>query len=149
MAVRKKRKSVPLIIEKHPDNYNGYPFITLIQYRNQHYLTIVDNSNKKSIDVFVLDYCAPENIDEEFLINIAAEWYQTARDKYPLSIEFSKRNLVAETTKLLRTFNIDFVSRVIGPLPNFPMGEAITIRRRKRKIVSKNIPIKKKTIKLI
>lgn len=146
MTVRKKRKSVPLIVEDHPDNYNGYPFITLIQYRQQHFLTIVDNSSKKSINVFVLDYCAPEKIDEEFLITVAAHWYQHSSDKYPLSIEFSKRGLVSETSKLLRTFNIDFVSRVIGPLPSFPMGETTTVRRRKRKVLPKNIHVKKKNI---
>ena len=95
MARKKIKNICPLIIEEHPEDYDGYPFITLIQYTNdQEIITIVDNSNDKSISAFVIDLCAQEKVDEKILITIASEWYYSnAKNQYPLSIEFSRRNL--------------------------------------------------------
>lgn len=145
MASRKKSRvgNVPLVVENHPSDYTGYPFITLIQYRKAHVLTIVDNSNDQSIKLYVLDLCGPEHIKEEKIIEIAAQWYETSRHLYPLSVEFSKRGLTPETSKIYRTFNTEFVTRVIGPLPQFEMSEGIRVKRRKRKPLSPGVEIHK------
>jgi len=90
---RGKKQDVPLIIEEHPDDYNGYPFITLIQYRQEHILTIVDNATEKEIRAFVLDMCSPAGIDEELIITVANEWYLKNKTRFPLSFEFSRRNI--------------------------------------------------------
>jgi len=141
----KKIKTPDLIIEPHPKNYKGYPFITLLMYRNQHILTIVDNSDKNNIYGYVLDYCAAENVNEEVLILTAVEWYQENKTKYPLSIEFSKRGLTKNFSKIYKTFNIEYVSRAIGPIPYFPMGIAAikSIKRRRKKQIQPNIEIVK------
>lgn len=125
--------SQPLIVEPHPKNYSGFPFITLIQYRKSPMLVIVDNADDSTISAYVLDLCGPEHVDEEMLISVAAEWYQTNRNKFPLSIEFSRRGLTAFTSKIFRALNIEFVSRVIGPVPKFPMDTVKSVKRRRRK----------------
>ena len=143
MVSRRNRKvnNVPLIIESHPEDYNGYPFITLIQYRDKHILTVVDNATDRSIYAFVLDMCGPEGLDEEMVITVIAEWYEDSAERYPLSIEFSKRGAADYMSKIYRTFNIDFVTRVIGPLPSFNMTETKSIRRRRKKPVPVGIEI--------
>lgn len=140
----KKSKSIPtsLVIEEHPDNYNGYEFITLIRYNDQNFLTIVDNVIGNSIIVYVLDYCNQLLIAEEDIISIANDWYENSREKYPISIEFSKRLLGDETAKILREFNVDFITRVIGPAYTFPMSGKKKIRRRKKKVMPKEVLIK-------
>lgn len=151
MAVKKKTRAgaVPLIVESHPDDYQGYPFITLIQYRKSHVLSIVDNSDDQSIKLYVLDMCGPENVKEEKIIEIAAQWYETSRTQHPLSVEFSKRGVTSETGKIYRTFNTEFVTRVIGPLPRFEMSEIIRVKRRKRKPISPNVEVHKKVLPFI
>lgn len=146
MAVKKKTRAgaVPLIVENHPADYEGYPFITLIQYRKTHVLAIVDNSDDASIKLYVLDLCGPERVREENIIEVAAHWYETDRARHPLSIEFSRRGLTSETGRIYRTFNTEFVTRVIGPLPKFEMSEVIRVKRRKRKPVPPNVEIHKK-----
>lgn len=154
MAARKrtKQKITPLIVEPHPKDYNGYPFITLIQYHchgvDQHILTVVDNADEKTIKAFVLDFCGPEAIDEEMIITIANEWYTNNRDRYPISFEFSKLGVSNQTAKIFRTFNINFVSRVIGPMAKFPMGEVKSVKRRRRKPVPVGIEVYKKLLKI-
>lgn len=150
MAVKKKTRagSVPLIVENHPSDYMGYPFITLIQYRKAHVLSIVDNSDDQSIKLYVLDLCGPEQVKEEKVIEIATQWYETSRTQHPLSVEFSRQGVTSETGKIYRTFNTEFVTRVIGPLPRFEMSEVIRVKRRKRKPIQPSIEIHRRVVSL-
>lgn len=144
MAIKKKsRVAVPLIVEDHPKEYDGYPFITLIQYRKNHVLSIVDNSDDSNIHLYVLDLCGPENVKEEKVIEVASGWYDVNRKLHPLSVEFSRRGLTEEMGRIYRTFNTEFVTRVIGPLPRFEMSKIIRIKRRKRKAIQPQIEIVK------
>lgn len=141
--VKRKRKGnhVPLIVEPHPDDYNGYPFITLIQYRDIHELTVIDNATDKTITAFVLDRCGPEGLNEEVVISIAAEWYEVSSGSYPLSFEFSKRGIAGPMSAILMKYPTDFVSRIIGPLPKFNMTENRSVRRRRKKQVPDGMEI--------
>lgn len=151
MTAQKKRtreNPIPLIIEDHPLSYNGYPFITLIQHRNQHVLSIVDNADDKTIRAFILDLCGPERVDEALVINTAAMWFYTHKQKYPLSFEFSRLGMTDSIAKIYRTYNVEFITRVIGPLPKYDMSSVQSIKRRRRKPVPPGIEIRKKIIKL-
>jgi len=134
---------LPLIVEKHPKDYDGYPFITLIQYRDKQLLGIIDNTTDKMIKAYVLDLCGPAQIDEEQIIEIAKKWYKESSSKYPLSFEFSKMGLAGEVKVIYRSFAVGFVTRIIGPLPRFNMGEVKSIKRRRRKVISPSIEVHK------
>lgn len=150
MARRKIKNTYPLIIEPHPEDYEGYPFITLIQYSNdQELLTIIDNSTEKSISAFVIDLCAPEKINEQKLITLASKWYYSGnKNKYPLSIEISRLGLSEEMSKIFRTYTMDFITRVIGPMPTFNMTDKPKIKRRRRKGIPKGVVVVNKKIKI-
>lgn len=138
----------PLIIEPHPETYVGYPFITLIQFRTDVFMTIVDNYDGKIIKAYVLDTCGPEGIDEETTVNIANEWYNTNRSRYPISFEFSKRGVSGSLSKIYRTFNVEYVVRVIGPVPRFPMDSVVKIQRRKRRSIPPGVNVIHRRIKM-
>ena len=133
-------KKYPFIQEPYPGDYAGYPFLALIQHRGEHLLGIVDNFDAKTIRMYVLDLCHHEQVDEKQVINIACEWFDTNRNKYPLSIEFSKRKVTSQTSKIHRTFNVESVTRIIGPVFCFPMNVVYKIKRRKRREI--NVPTK-------
>lgn len=141
---KRKKQLAPLVIESYPPEYKGYPFITLIQYRQDHILTIIDNSDDREIRAFVLDWCQSAKVNEEMLITIANEWYENKKDKYPISFEFSKRNMSEEMVPIYMTFNIDYVSRVIGPLYKFNMGGENKIKRKRKRSLPSGIQIIKK-----
>lgn len=136
-----KTQSIPLIVEPHPKDYSGFPFITLIQYRKHPMLTIVDNATDGTIRAFVLDLCGPERVDEELVIRAAAEWYTNSRNAIPISVEFSRLGIAGATSKIYRSLNLEFVSRVIGPVPRYPMSTVKSIKRRRRKPISPTIEV--------
>lgn len=140
-------KKFPLVVEPHPADYHGYEFLTLIRFNDESSLNIVDNVSKKYIHTYVIDLCGPEEFDEEGLIDIANEWYHTNGDRHPISVEFSRRNMVEEAAKILRAYPLDYVTRVIGPLPHFDMSGPIKVRKRKRKEISQGIEVVRKRLK--
>ena len=143
MAAKKRSRGnpVPLIREEHPSDYTGYPFITLLQYQQDPILTIVDDADDKRIRAYVLDLCGPQSVDEETLINVAIEWFTVNAEKYPLSFELARRGLTAEATQVYRSYNIEFITRVIGPLPAFNMSATPSIKRCRRKTVPTGVQV--------
>jgi hypothetical protein len=136
-----KRTAVPLVVEPYPRDYTGLPFLTLIQFRKQPMLVIVDNVDDRLIKAYVLDLCGPEQVDEEKVIVVAADWYTQSKSIFPVSIEFSRRGMTGETSRIYRTFDVEFVSRVIGPAPEFPMNNVKSVKRRRRKSVPVGVEI--------
>jgi hypothetical protein len=137
---------IPLIIEPYPENYDGYKFITLIRYNDENSLNLVDNVINNTIISYVLDLCSPNNINEEQLIEVANFWFTHNKDKYPLSIEFSKHDISEQTSRIIRCYPMDYVARVIGPLSTYKMSGTYKIRKRKKKALSKNIEIVRHTL---
>lgn len=135
MKKKSRGNPIPLVVESHPTDYDGYPFITLIQYTRQHFLTLADNTNEKVIYAFILDLCGPSGVNEEQVIDVATYWWDHNRAAFPLSFEFSRRYMTDKVSPIYRGFNVEFVTRVIGPLPKFTMDEVHSVRRRKRKPV--------------
>jgi len=140
---RVRGNPIPLIVEPHPENYTGYPFITLIQYRDNHTLLIIDQRSPKTIEGFVLDLCGPTGTDEELLINTASEWFEHHQTDYPVSFYFSQQGLSSLFAPVYRVYPVEFVTRVIGPMPAFGAVVPPAIKRRRRKHLSSSIQIVK------
>ena len=140
--MKKSKDQAPLIIEPHPQDYTGYPFITLIGYNKETMLTIINNYDVgHTIDAYVLDLCGPQRVSEEAIVTLADRWFTDCENKHPISMEFSRLGVTEATSKILRTFNIEHITRIIGPLPVFDNSPTRNSRRRKRKEVPKNVKI--------
>lgn len=148
-AVEAKKGPIPLIIEQHPVDYVGFPFVTLIQYRKHPMLAIVDNIKDDIMYVFVLDLCEPTCVNEELLILAATEWYENNRSKFPVSVEFSQRGLTPHASRIYRALNVEYVSRVIGPVPKYPMSSSKSVKRRRRKALPPGVEIHKSNTVLL
>jgi hypothetical protein len=98
------------------------------------------------IKAYILDLCGPTQVNEEQVINIASEWYANSKDRYPLSFEFSKLGLSEDVKSIYRSYAVGFVTRIIGPLPRFEMGEVKSIKRRRRKPISANMEVHNKVL---
>lgn len=132
----KKYPPIPLITEPHPDGYTGYPFITLIRYNDENFLNIVDNVVNKQIVGFVLDLCAPASINELAVVSIVEDWFYSERHKkHPVSVEFSRLGLAGDMSRILRCYPTEFVTRVIGPLPEYKMGGVFKSKKKKKKSI--------------
>lgn len=125
-----------VIIEQHPDDYTGYPFVTLLQYKHLHnIISIIDNSDNKSIKVYVLDLCKTEEVDESKIIEVAIDWYSNNYFNRPLSVDLSINGLSGEAAKILKVYHIDSVTRIIGPVQHYPTTNIFFIKKRKKRTI--------------
>lgn len=133
MSKKLDTDGVPLVVEDHPKQYKGFPFITYIQFHNTNCLAIVDNVCQKQLQGYILDLCQPAEVDEALLIEAASNWYSTHSHRMPLSVYMNQLGLGDKTNKVYRTYNIEFITRIVGPLFTYPIHEVIVTRRKKRK----------------
>lgn len=132
--MRRSPHNVPLIVEPHTQDYSGYNFITLIRYNDTDTLNVVDNIIGKNIHTYVLDFCGPEEVNEQEFVNIAFNWYYSESFKrYPLSVEFSRVGYSHVANKILRVFPMDYITRIIGPVNEYPMSGYTKCRKRKKR----------------
>lgn len=140
-----KSNDFPLVAEKYPVDYSGYRFLTLICYNDINHITIVDNVIDGEIVAFVLD-----NVSKEFLTNTqkketemvgcAIEWFDGGAT-VPFSVCLSRTGLIDDANRVLKRFQIEYVTRVIGPLFQFDMGTPYKVKRRKKKSLSPGIAL--------
>jgi ABC-type arginine transport system ATPase subunit len=137
-------KAPPLVFEELQDQSNLI-FLTLVEYKRVKYLTVIENVIEDEIQAYVLDQLSAEGIDQEWFLSVATIWFYGASDRYPLSFEFAKLKQSQVARKVLKTFNLNSTSRVIGKLFTFPINSKPKIKRRKVNFVqeTQNIVFKK------
>jgi hypothetical protein len=126
-----KKKIPPLIIEHFTDTSN-LCFISLIEYKRDHYFGIIDNITDTELNAFILSHAKPEIIDIDTFIKFAIRWFYKSSGKYPLSFEFAKHGLTTRVQPLIKTFDLSYVSRVVGkPFIFEDLNTTTRIKRRR------------------
>lgn len=126
-----KKKIPPLIIEHFADTSN-LCFISLIEYKRENYLGIIDNITDTELNVFVLSHAKSDVIGAEDFLRFAVRWFYKSSGKYPLSFEFARLGLSNKIQPLYKTFDLSYVSRVIGkPFIFESLNAATKIKRRR------------------
>lgn len=120
-----------LIFEELSDNSN-YIFLTLIEYKDNKYLTIIENVIGQEIHAYVLDKVEANGLDLKMFMDISLKWFYSNSENYPLSFEFAKLGLSEAIKPVLNVFNVNAVSRIIGKL--FTYETKPTFKTRKRKL---------------
>ena len=136
-------KAPPLIFEELQDQ-NNLLFLTLIEFKKVKYLTIIENVVDSEIQAYMLDNLVAEGIDQEWFLSVATRWFYAASGRYPLSFEFAKLGKGDVVKKILKTFNINSTSRVIGKLFTYPVNAKPKVKRRKVVPIPETIEIKLK-----
>lgn len=141
-----KKKIPPLIIEHYMDTTN-LCFVSLIEYKREQYLGIIDNITDTELSAFILSHAKPEVIGANDFIRFAIRWFYKSSGKYPLSFEFAKLGLSNKIQPLYKTFDLNYVSRVVGkPFIFENLNAGTKIKRRRVVQVPEYVEIKfKKT----
>ncbi len=134
------KKYSKLVPEEYPENYNGYRFISLIKYMDKPQIAIVDNIINDIIHAYVLDECQPANLDETEIVSYGKVWFEEYSHLIPFSVYLSRNN-VTQYSSIIKCFPVDFVSRVLGPLFVFNMGNPIKIKRKRKKDIPDYIEV--------
>lgn len=143
-----KKNIPPLILEELQDKAN-YLYLTLLEHKKERYLAIIDNIRGTDISAYVIDYAEAEGVDVTWFLSVANIWYYKSSDKYPLSFEFAKLGVKDKVEPLLRTFNLDYVSRMIGKLFVYDIDAKPRIKRKRVSVIPSSVEIKLKKNKEI
>jgi hypothetical protein len=137
----------PNLIFEALENKDNMLFLTLLEFKKQKLLVIIENIVEDEIQAYVLDNLAAEGVDQDWFLSVATRWYYAASDRYPLSFEFAKLGAGDVIKKTLKTYNINSVSRVIGRLFTFAINAKPKVKRRKVQPIPETIEIRlKKTV---
>lgn len=131
----------PILVEDYPQGYSGPPFLTLIEYGDTCYLTVVDFVTNSSVSAYVLDMCKSEGLDDVMVVSLIATNWETYKNK-PVSILFGLLGISQKMAKIHRTFQLVDITRVIGRFPTVDLSQSKTVKRRRRREIDKTIEIK-------
>ena len=117
-------------------------YMALVEYKKIKYLVIIENIIEEEIQAYVLDNLVAEGINQEWFLSVATRWFYSASDRYPLSFEFAKLGKGDIVRKVLKTFNINSTSRIIGKLFTYQINAKPKVKRRKINTISEGVEIK-------
>lgn len=125
------KKRIPeLKIEKINDQAN-LAYLALLEYKRENYLCVVDNISPTEIGAYVLDYAEQENIPVQDFLSIATRWFYSKSQDHPLSVEISKHGLTEILAPIYRTFDVHYVSRIVGNAFTFEAMNKTKVKRRR------------------
>ena len=124
-------KKIPPLILENLDSDQNHAYLTLIIYKKQKYLVVVDNVGNEEISAFVLDMAEAEGIDVKWFLSVCNLWFYSSSEKYPLSFEFAKTGHLNTVKKIIRTFNTNSVSRIVGRIFMYNIQNKPKVKRRK------------------
>lgn len=136
-----KKKIPPLVVEDIKDKANLY-YLSLIEYKRENFLTIIDNITSNEISAYVLDYAQQEKIDMQHFLSIANHWFYKSAHKHPLSFEIAKLGLTSQLSPLYRSFDLNYVARVVGHPFSFDFTPRTKVKRRKAVALPASIEIR-------
>lgn len=141
-----KKKIPALVVEKAVDPGNYY-YLSVVEYRKENYLVVVDNISNDELGAYVLDLAQQEGINLQELMSVITTWFYGYSEKYPLSFEFSRLGLTPITNRIYKTFELAHVTRLIGNDFTFNIFDSPKIKRRRVSMIPAGVEVslKKKT----
>lgn len=138
-----KKKIPGLVIERAEDQGNHY-FLSVLEYRRENYLVVVDNITDDELGAYVLDFAQQEGMSLKELMSVVTLWFYKSSFDYPLSFEFSRLGISEKTNRIYKTFELTHVTRLIGKDFKFDLNASPKIRRRRVSKIPAGVEIKLK-----
>lgn len=138
-----KRRIPNLVVERAEDSGNAF-FLSVIEYRRENYLVVVDNISPDEVTAFVLDFAQQEGIDLKQLMSVITRWFYRGSYHYPLSFEFSRLGISHRTNRIHKTFELGHVTRLIGRDFVYDLSEPPKVRRRRANRIPAGVEVRLK-----
>lgn len=140
------KKKIPELKIEAVSGRGNLLYLSLIEYKREQYLCVIDNIKQGEIGAYVIDYAEQEGIDVSSFLSLTTRWFYGRSEAVPLSIELAKRGLTGWLAPIYRTFDITYVSRIIGQPFTYEGVNKTKVRRRRVIPIPEGIEIKfKKT----
>lgn len=141
----KKADQPELIIEEHPADYQGVPWITLVKYHdNKTHLVVVNCLAEEYLWAYALEAMSPP--EQQVFHAICGEYWdallynEPARIRVPMNQWLVERELSHLFGPKISGYYVDNISRIIGPVRySTPLPPKSRVKRRKRIDVPKEL----------
>jgi len=145
VAKKSKRGKTPtLIIEPHPKDYNGVSWATYIQYSGYEKLVVVNSLEFDYLWAYSIESMNEEEC--EIFYQIMEEYWIQELYGEPLRYKISPDQWISERSlgfifgKLITAYNVENISRIIGPVREPDIVPPKTaVRRRKRIEINRDL----------
>jgi hypothetical protein len=138
------KRKIPTLIIEHVSDRGNLHLLSLLEHRRERYLVIVDNVSSETITAYVLDYAQQEGVDLRTFIELAETWLKTTEGTYPLSFELSRLGLTSAARRIYKTFDLAYVTRLVGRSFAFDLTTPVRVRRRRASRVPAGVEIRPK-----
>jgi hypothetical protein len=125
------KKRIPELKIELLNDRGNYLYMSLVEYKREQYLCIIDSVKEYEIGAYVLDYAEQENIDLQKLFQLATFWFYSNSDNYPLSVQFAKSGLTQWVAPIYKTFDTSYVSRIVGQAFFYKNIDNTKVKRRR------------------
>lgn len=116
--------------------------LSMLEHRQEQYLAIVDNVSDTAVNAYVLDYAQQEGVDLRTFIEIAEGWLERSKGEYPLSFELSRLGLTSVSRRIYKSFDLAYVTRLVGRAFSYELSAPAKIRRRRASKIPAGVEIK-------
>lgn len=125
------KKNIPALKIETINGRGPLLYLSLIEYKRENYLCVIDNAKTSEITAYVLDFADQERIDMKHFLQAVTYWFYSKSERCPLSIELARMGLSAWASPLYRTFDASYVSRIVGRGFTFDSSAKTKVRRRR------------------
>ena len=136
------KKRVPALIVEHACDRGNLMFLSVLAFRRENYLVIIDNITDDEVGAYVLDFAQQEGLDLKQLISVVTTWFYRASYRYPLSFELSRLGLAHHTNRIYKNFELAHVTRLIGNDFRYDLKSTPKVRRRRVSMIPAGVEIK-------
>jgi len=140
-SFRLSKKKVPALKIELINGRGNFLYLSLVEYKRETYLCVIDNISSSSIGAFVLDYAEQENVKTNVFLSVVTKWFYSRSDLHPLSIEIARLGLTEQLAPIYKTFDTSYVSRIIGNAFSYDALQKTKVKRRRVIPIPEGIPI--------
>ena len=135
------KKKIPTLVVEFACDSGNFCYLSVLEYRKENYLVIIDNVTEETIGAYVLDFAQQEGIDLQQLITIVTAWFYRGSYTYPLSFEFSRLGMAQHTNRIYKNFELAHVTRLIGNDFKYNLSAAPKVKRRRVSMIPAGVEV--------
>lgn len=138
------KKKIPDLKVEQVNARANHLFLSLLEYKRETYICVIDNVTQSEIGAYVLDYAEQERVPVAQFLSVVTRWFYSKSESHPLSIELARQGLTERMAPIYRSFDTAYVSRIIGQAFSYEGGQKTKVRRRRVIPIQEGIEIRLK-----
>ena len=138
------KKRIPELKIELISERGNYIFLSLLEYKRETYLCVIDQITSTEIGAYVLDFAEQENVPVQEFLSVVTQWFYGKSDAHPLSVEIARQGLTERCAPIYRSFDTTYVARIVGQAFAYDGMNKSKVRRRRVVPIPEGVAIRLK-----